>query len=141
MVVLSSATALDAGQPDAMLLTPAVQVRVTTITAFTVPLVGQRVRVIDAVVHRVVSPRLFILSGSGPGVPLSHAGELAVIVESGSAMISSGEQVIVTGMVHGFLSAQEEVGRGLGPLTMDERTALGKRPVVIVNSATSLARR
>jgi len=104
--------------------------------------VGQTVRVIDGTVRRVISPRLFILSGSGPGVPLSHSQELAVIVETGTAMVSADEQVMVTGVVHGFVSGQEDIGRRLiGALKMDERLAVGKRPLVVINSATSLARR
>jgi hypothetical protein len=121
--------------------TPAVQVRVTTITAFTVPLVGQPVRVVDGVVSRVASPRLVIVSSSTPHVPLG-ADSVAVIVESGSAMITAGEQVMVTGVVHGFVAQQEDVGRPLiGALTMEERDALRKRPLVIVSSATSFVKR
>jgi hypothetical protein len=142
LAVLGSASIADGRQPDAAPLPPAVQVRVTTVTTFAVPLVGQRVRVIDGTVRRVISPRLFILSGSSPGIPLSHSQELAVIVETGTAMVSAGEQVMVTGVVHGFVSGQEEIDRRLiGALKMDERVAVGKRPVVVINSATSLARR
>jgi hypothetical protein len=142
VVVLGCAVRIKARQPDAPPPTPAVQVRVNTITAFTVPLVGQRVRVVDGLVRRVVSPRLFILSSGGPGVAMSGSRDVAVIVESGSVMVSSGEQIMVTGVVHGFLTQQEDIGRSLiGALTMDERAALGKRPLVIVNSATNLSRR
>jgi hypothetical protein len=142
IAVLCLASNADGRQPDAAPVPPAVQVRVTTVTTFAVPLVGQTVRVIDGTVRRVISPRLFILSGSGPGVPLSHSQELAVIVETGTAMVSADEQVMVTGVVHGFVSGQEDIGRRLiGALKMDERLAVGKRPLVVINSATSLARR
>jgi hypothetical protein len=109
--------------------------------AFTVPLVGQRVRVVDGVISRIASPRLVVLSDTGPHVPLA-ADSVAVIVESGSAMITAGEQVTVTGVVHGFVAQQEEVGRPLiGTLTMAERDALRKRPLLIVSSATSFVKR
>jgi len=142
IAVLGWATTADGRQPDAAPVPPAVQVRVTTVTAFAGPLVGQRVRVVDGTIDRVISPRLFILSGSGPGIPLSHSKELAVIVETGTATVSVGEQVTVTGVVHGFVSGREEIGRQLiGALRMDEREAVGRRPLVIINSAASLARR
>ena len=144
IVVLGCASAADGRQPDADAAPgpPAVQVRVTTITAFAVPLVGQTVRVVDGIVQKVVSPRLFILSGSGPGIPLSHSRELAVIVETGTVAVSQGEQVMVTGVVHGFVTSQEGIGRRLiGALTVDERESLGKRPLVVIDSASSVARR
>lgn len=140
MVALACDTVSEARQP-ATPLPPVVQVRVNTITAFTVPLVGQEVRVVDGVVSRLASPRLVILSGTGPHVPLA-ADSVAVIVESGSAPITAGEQVMVTGIVHGFVAQQEDLGRPLiGTLTMDERDALRRRPLVIASSATSFVKR
>jgi hypothetical protein len=57
-------------------------------------------------------------------------------------MITAGEQVTVTGVVHGFVAQQEEVGRPLiGTLTMAERDALRERPLLIVSSATSFVKR
>lgn len=140
MVVLTFDVLSHARQPAAP-LTSAVQVRVKTITDFTVPLVGQQVRVVDGVVSRIASSRLVILSGTGLHVPLS-ADSVAVIVESGGAMITAGEQVMVTGVVHGFVAQQEEVGRPLiGTLTIEEREALRKRPLLIASSARSFVRR
>ncbi len=131
---------VDARQPAAPPAT-AVQVRVKTIINFTVPLVGQQVRVVDGVVSRVASPRLVILSGTGLHAPLS-LDSVAVIVESGTAMITAGERVMVTGVVHGFVAQQEEVGRPLiGTLTMAERDALRKRPLLIASSSTSFTKR
>lgn len=121
--------------------TPAVQVRVKTITAFTVSLIGQRVRVVDGVVNALASPRFFILSGSGLNTPLSRSDTVAVILESGSAMLSLGQQVVVTGEVRGSLAQGEEVGRtAIGALTMQEREALGHRPLLIVSSMNSVSR-
>lgn len=139
IVALGAGASSEARQP--VVPNPAVQVRVKTITAFAVPLVGQRVRVVDGVISRVASPRLVILSDAGPHVPLA-ADSVAVIVESGSAMLTAGEQVMVTGVVHGFIAQQEEVGRPLiGTLTMAEREALRKRPLLIASSATSFVKR
>ena len=140
IVVLAFDVLSEARQPAAP-LTPAVQVRVKTITDFTVPLVGQQVRVVDGVVSRIASSRLVILAGTGLHVPLS-VDSVAVIVESGGAMITAGEQVMVTGVVHGFVAQQEEVGRPLiGTLTMEEREALRRRPLLIASSARSFVRR
>jgi hypothetical protein len=140
IVALGCCASSEARQPAAP-QNPAVQVRVKTITAFAVPLVGQQVRVVDGIISRVASPRLVILSDPGPHVPLA-ADSVAVIVESGTAMISAGEQVMVTGVVHGFVAQQEDVGRPLiGTLTMAERDALRKRPLLIASSATSFVRR
>jgi hypothetical protein len=132
---------LSEAQQPAAPLTPAVQVRVKTIRTFTVPLVGQEVRVVDGVVSRLASPRLVILSSPGPHVPLD-ADSVAVIVESGSPMITTGEQVMVTGVVHGFVGQLEDVGRPLiGALTMEEREALRKRPLLIASSAGSFTKK
>jgi hypothetical protein len=140
MVALACDTLSEARQP-ATPVPPAVQVRINTITAFTVPLVGQEVRVVDGVVSRLASRRLVILSGAGPHVPMS-ANSVAVIVESGSATITAGEQVMVTGVVHGFVAQQEDLGRPLiGALTMEERDALRRRPLLIANSATNFVKR
>jgi hypothetical protein len=130
----------EARQPAAAPAT-AVQVRVKTILNFTVPLVGQQVRVVDGVVSRVASPRLVILSGTGLHAPLS-LDSVAVIVETGTAMITAGERVMVTGVVHGFVAEQEAVDRPLiGTLTMAEREALRKRPLLIASSSVSFVRR
>ena len=140
IVALACGASSEARQPAAPLI-PAIQVRVKTITAFAVPLVGQRVRVVDGVISRVASPRLVILSDPGPHVPMA-ADSVAVIVESGSAMITAGEQVMVTGVVHGFVAQQEDVGRPLiGTLTMEERDALRRRPLLVASSATSFVKR
>jgi hypothetical protein len=112
---------------------------VTTITAFAVPLAGQRVKVVDGVVSRIASSRFFVLSGSSPRVRLSRSTTVAVVLESGDAMLTLGQRVVVTGVVRGSLAQQEEVGRPLiGPLTMEERNALARRPLVIISSAKSL---
>ena len=78
-----------------------------------------------------------ILSDPGPHVPLA-LDSVAVIVESGTAMITAGEQVMVTGVVHGFLAQQEELT--IGPLTMAEREALRRRPLLIASSAASFVK-
>ncbi|HEU4691262.1 MAG TPA: hypothetical protein VFS23_23000, partial [Vicinamibacterales bacterium] len=140
IAVSSGQGAFEARQPATPPAT-AVQVRVKTIINFTVPLVGQQVRVVDGVVSRVASPRLVILSGTGLHAPLS-LDSVAVIVETGTAMISTGEQVMVTGVVHGFVAQQEDVGRPLiGTLTMAEREALRKRPLLVASSSMSFVRR
>jgi hypothetical protein len=137
-VGLGLAVAVEARQGPAP--APAVQVRVKTITAFAMPLAGQRVRVVDGVVNRVASPRLFILSAGELNTPLSSDGAVAVILESGRSMLSLGQQVIVTGVVRGSLAQQEEVGPPLiGSLTPEERDALRHRPLVIVSSPDNLA--
>ena len=140
LVVANGQGLLEARQPATPPAT-AVQVRVKTIINFTVPLVGQQVRVVDGVVSRVASPRLVILSGTGLHAPLS-LDSVAVIVETGTAMITAGERVMVTGVVHGFVAEQEAVDRPLiGTLTMAEREALRKRPLLIASSSVSFVKR
>jgi hypothetical protein len=137
MVGLGLTVAIDARQVPAP--APPIQVRVKTITAFAMPLAGQRVRVVDGVVRRVASLRLFILSAGDLNVPLSSDGEVAVILETGRAMLSPREHVIVTGVVRGSLAQQEEVGpRLIGALTIEERDALRNRPLIIVSSPDNL---
>ena len=138
ILALAANTASQARQGPAP--APTVQVRVATITTFAVPLAGQRVKVVDGVVSRIVSSRFFVLAGGSPDVSLGGPRTVAVVLESGKAMLSPGQRVVVTGIVRGSLAQQEEVGRRLiDPLTMEERAALERRPLVIVSSAKSLA--
>ena len=140
VIVIMSGAMSEARTGPPAVPAPAVQVRVNTITAFTVSLIGQRVRVVDGVVNAIASPRFFILSGTGLNTPLSRSDTVAVILESGNAMVSLGQQVVVTGEVRGSLAQGEEVGRGIGTLTMEERGALQHRPLLIVSSSSSLSR-
>ena len=91
---------------------PAVQVRVATITAFAAPLVGQRVKVVDGVVGRIVSSRFFVLANGGPNVPLGGSRTVAVVLESGRAMLSPGQRVVVTGVVRAHLLSKRKSGAG-----------------------------
>ena len=141
VILIMSGAVAEARTGPASAPTPAVQVRVKTITAFTVSLIGQRVRVVDGVVSAIASPRFFILSGTGLNTPLSRSDTVAVILESGNAMLSRGQQVVVTGEVRGSLAQGEEVGRGaIGVLTMEEREALQHRPLLIVSSVSNVSR-
>jgi len=141
VILIMSGAVSEARTGPASAPAPAVQVRVKTITAFTVSLIGQRVRVVDGVVSAIASPRFFILSGTGLNTPLSRSDTVAVVLESGSAMLSRGQQVVVTGEVRGSLAQGEEVGRGaIGTLTMEEREALQHRPLLIVSSVSNVSR-
>lgn len=92
---------------------------------------GMRVRIIDANVEKIVSPRAFILTGQRQVVGLNGRDRVGVIVVNGTASVIKNMPVVVTGAAGTFLGAQVSgVLTRIDALTEQERDALRKYPLI-----------
>jgi hypothetical protein len=92
---------------------------------------GMRVRIIDANVERIVSPRAFILTGQRTVVGLGGRDRVGVIVVGGTAALIQGMPVVVTGAAGTYLGAQVSGAlTRIDALTEQERDALRKYPLI-----------
>ena len=92
---------------------------------------GMRVRIIDAEVEKIVSPRAFILTGQRQVVGLGGRDRVGVIVVNGTASVIKDQPIVVTGAAGTFLAAQVSgVLTRIDALTGDERSALRKHPLI-----------
>jgi len=93
---------------------------------------GLRLRVADAVVERVISPRAFIMVGQRDVAGLGWRDRLGVVVESGSAVVVRDMPVVVTGPAGTFLGAQVAgILARATPLTTTERDGLSRYPLLV----------
>jgi hypothetical protein len=111
----------------------AIRVSVETLAQHVGQFAGLRVRVADAVVERVVSPRAFILTGQRDVAGLSLSRDrVGVVVESGTASVIQNMPVVVTGAAGTFLGAQVSgILTRTEALTGAERDALRQYPIVV----------
>jgi hypothetical protein len=117
-------------QPDAS--EPiAVRVRPDTLALFINDVAGLRVRVVSGVVNGIASPRVFRLRNEPSARYPRRPNEVAVVVDTGNAVVRDGAPVVVTGIARTVLGA-ETVSSPL--LTETERTAVAKLPVVMASS-------
>jgi hypothetical protein len=101
---------------------------------------GMRVRVIDANVDRVVSPRAFVLVGQRQVAGIGWRERVGVVVVSGTANVVQNMPIVVAGAAGTFLSAQVSgVLTRIGALTEQERDALRKYPIVAATSVDTPA--
>jgi len=97
--------------------------------------VGLRVRVADAVVDRVISPRAFVLTSQREVAGLGGRERVAVVVSAGTAIVVRDMPVVVTGAAGTFDGAQVYgVLTRSDPLTDAERDGLRKYPLVLALS-------
>jgi hypothetical protein len=114
----------------------AIRVSVETLAQHVGQFSGLRVRVADAVVDRVVSPRAFVLIGqrdvAGLGLDRDRIG---VVLQSGTVSVVQKMPVVVTGAAGTFLSAQVSgILTRSEALTQTERDALSRYPMVVALS-------
>jgi hypothetical protein len=110
----------------------AIRVSVETLAQHVGNFSGLRVRVADAIVEKVVSPRVFILTGQRPVVGLNGRDRVGVIVESGSASVVANMPVVVIGAAGTFAGAESSgVLARTEALTSSEREAIRKHPLVL----------
>jgi hypothetical protein len=110
----------------------AIRVSVETLAQHVGQFAGLRVRVADAIVERVVSPRVFVLTGQRPVVGLNGRDYVGVVVGNGTASVVANMPVVVTGAA-GTFSGAEVTGvlARTEALTEPERAALRKYPLVL----------
>jgi hypothetical protein len=112
-----------------------VRVSVATLANHVVEFAGMRVRVADAIVERVVSPRAFVLIGSRGVAGLGGRDRLGVVVESGTASVVQNMPVVVTGPAGTFQAARVVGGLARGSaLTEVERETLSRYPLVVATT-------
>src|SRR5262245_29340362 len=111
----------------------AIRVSVETLAQHVGQFAGLRVRVADAVVDRVVSPRAFVLTGqrdvAGLGLDRDRIG---VVMVSGSVSVIQKMPIVVTGAAGTFQAAQVSgILTRAEALTETERAALSRYPLVV----------
>jgi hypothetical protein len=114
----------------------AIRVSVETLAEHVGQFAGLRVRVADAVVERVVSPRAFILIGQRDvaGLRLTRD-RIGVILQSGTVAVVQAMPIVVSGAAGTFLGGQVSgVLTRSEPLTDTERAALRPYPLVVAMS-------
>src|SRR5262245_49269709 len=85
----------------------AIRVSVETLAEHVGQFAGLRVRLADAFVERVVSPRAFILIGQRDVAGLNLTRDrVGVILQSGTATVVQGMPIVVTGAAGTFLGGQ-----------------------------------
>jgi len=114
----------------------AIRVSVETLAEHVGQFAGLRVRLTDAMVERVVSPRAFILTGQRDvaGLRLTRD-RVGVILQSGRVTVVQGMPIVVSGAAGTFLGGQVSgVLTRSEALTETERAALRPYPLVVALS-------
>ena len=115
--------------------TAAIRVSVETLSRHVHQFAGLRVRVADAVVDRVVSPRAFLLVGQRDVAGLGGRERVGVVVASGTAIVVKAMPVVVTGAAGTFVGAQVfGILTRSEALTEQERDGLSRYPLVLALS-------
>ena len=119
----------------------AIRVSVETLAEHVGQFAGFRVRVADAMVERVVSPRAFILIGQRDVAGLSLTRDrVGVILDSGTVTVVQNMPIVVTGAAGTFLGGQVSgVLTRSEALTQTEKDALRRYPLVVALAVTTPA--
>lgn len=114
----------------------AIRVSVETLAQHVGQFAGLRVRVADAIVERVVSPRAFILIGQRDVANLGLSRDrVGVIIDSGTVTVVQSMPIVVIGAAGTFLGGQVAgVLTRSEALTNAERDALSRYPLVLALS-------
>ena len=114
----------------------AIRVSVETLAQHVGQFAGLRVRVADAIVERVVSPRAFVLIGQRDVTNLGLSRDrVGVIIESGTVTVVQSMPIVVIGAAGTFLGGQVAgVLTRSEALTDAERDALSRYPLVVALS-------
>ena len=114
----------------------AIRVSVETLAQHVGQFAGLRVRVADAIVERVVSPRAFVVTGqrdvAGLGLTRDRIG---VVLQSGTVSVIKNMPIVVTGAAGTFLGGQVSgILTRAEALTQTERDELSRYPLVVALS-------
>jgi hypothetical protein len=111
----------------------ALRLRPDTLALFINNVAGLRVRLVSGVVGEISSPRVFTLKNERSAYP-HRPSEVAIVVDTGSAVVREGAAVVVTGTARTLLGAELDRDRPLPSLTESERTVVAKLPLVMASS-------
>jgi hypothetical protein len=112
---------------------PAVRLRPDTLALFINSVAGLRVRVISGVVDDIASPRVFTVKNERTRYP-HRPNEVAIVLDSGRAVVRVGAPVVVTGIARTLLGAEMNTQRPLPTLTESERDAIEELPLVMASA-------
>jgi hypothetical protein len=110
----------------------AVRLRVDTLASFINNVAGLRVRVVDGVVDKIASPRVFTLKhkrsmGLGPA-------RAAIVLVDGEAALREGTPVTVTGIARTLLGTEVGPQRPSPAFTEKERERIDALPIVVASA-------
>jgi hypothetical protein len=125
---------IDAGDPAAIRTT--VEMLALNVGQFA----GMRIRIIDANVDKIISPRAFVLVGQRVVSGVGKRARIGVIVVSGTANLVKDMPIMVSGAAGTPSGAQVSgVLTRIEALTEQERDALSKYPLVMALSVDTPA--
>ena len=113
---------------------PALRLRPDTLALFINHVAGLRVRIISGVVDDIASPRVFTLKNERSAGYRRRPNEVAIVLDTGRAVVRIGAPVVVTGIARTLLGAERNSGRPLPVLTESERNAVEERALVMASS-------
>jgi len=112
----------------------AARLRPGTLALFSNDIAGLRVSLVNGVVHKIASPRVFTLKNERSGRFPYWPNEVAVVVDSGGTTVREGAAVVVTGTARTLLGAEMDSTQPLSSLTESERKLVAKLPLVLASS-------
>ena len=113
---------------------PAVRLRPDTLAMFINNVAGLRVRVISGVVDDIASPRVFTLKGERSTRYPHRPNEVAIVLDSGRAIVRAEAPVVVTGIARTLLGVEMNTEQPLPVFTESERNAIAGLPLVVASS-------
>jgi hypothetical protein len=108
----------------------AVRLRVDTLASFINNVAGLHVRVVDGIVDKIASPRVFTLKhmrNIGPA-------RVAIVLVDGEAAIRAGAPVTVTGIARTLLGTEAGPQQPSPALTDGERERIDALPIVVASA-------
>jgi hypothetical protein len=113
---------------------PALRLRPETLVLFINNFAGLRVRVLSGVVHEIASPRVFTLKGERSTRYPHRPNEVAIVVDSGHAVVRAEAPVVVTGIARTLVGVEMNTERPLPVFTESERDVIAELPLVVASS-------
>ena len=132
VVAVSSIAAADGQDPVADRSAPptAVRLRVDTLASFINNVAGLQVRIVDGVVDKIASPRVFTLKHSRRMGPA----RVAIVLAGGEAAIRKGAPVTVTGIARTLLGTERGPQQPSPAFTEQERERIDALPIVVASA-------
>ena len=132
-VAVTSAVAAGQGPLADRSARTAVRLRVDTLASFINSVAGLRVRVVDGVVDKVASPRVFTLKHRR-SIGAIRPARAAIVLVEGEAAIKEGTPVTVTGIARTLLGTEVGPQRPSPAFTEKERERIDALPIVVASA-------